>query len=50
MPRAKTNVIELLCNEGFEGAADLPRRVARGHGTTIDIDGLTYDRWSGPGA
>ena len=42
------NVIELFCSEGYEGAADLPRGPARGHGTTVDIDALSYDDWSLP--
>ena len=42
------NVIELFCTEGYEGAADLPRGPARGHGTTVDIDALSYDDWSLP--
>ena len=42
-------MIELFCKKGFEGAADLPRGVARGHDTTIDIDALRYDSWSLPG-
>ncbi len=44
------NVIELFCEEGFEGSADLPRGPARGHGNAIDIDALRYDSWSVPGA
>jgi len=44
------NVIELFCEKGFEGAADLPRGVAQGHGTTIDIGALRYASWSVPGA
>ncbi len=42
------NVIELFCHEGFEGASDLPRGPARGHGTTIDIDALRYSDWHLP--
>ena len=44
------NVIELFCDEGFEGADDLPRGPARGHGITLDIDALAYSEWRVPGA
>lgn len=43
------NVIELFCDSGFEGAADLPRGPSRGHGTTIDINSLSYTTWQLPG-
>ena len=43
------NVIELFCDGGHEGAADLPRGPSRGHGITIDIDALAYDTWRLPG-
>ena len=42
------NVIELFCHEGYEGAADLPRGPARGHGITIDIDSIAYSEWRLP--
>ena len=42
------NVIELFCDTGFEGAADLPKGPSRGHGTTIDIDALAYASWRLP--
>ena len=42
------NVIELFCHEGYEGAADLPRGPARGHGITIDIDAINYSEWHLP--
>ena len=42
------NVIELFCEAGYEGAADLPRGPARGHGITIDIDALRYTGWQVP--
>ena len=42
------NVIELFCPEGYEGADDLPRGPARGHGAAIDIDALTYSEWRVP--
>jgi catechol 2,3-dioxygenase-like lactoylglutathione lyase family enzyme len=42
------NVIELYCHGGFEGAEDLPRGPARGHGKTLDIDELRYDEWRVP--
>lgn len=44
------NVWELFCREGFEGANDLPRGPARGHGTAVDIDELRYDKWKMPDA
>lgn len=44
------NVIELFCDSGFEGAADLPKGPARGHGSAIDIDALGYADWSLPAA
>lgn len=42
------NVIELFCPEGYDGAADLPRGPARGHGVAIDIDALAYTDWRRP--
>lgn len=42
------NVIELFCTEGYAGAADLPRGPARGHGTTLDLNEISYDQWSVP--
>ncbi|HKP80041.1 MAG TPA: VOC family protein [Phenylobacterium sp.] len=43
------NAWELFCQEGFD-TAELPRGPARGHGTTVDIDALRYDRWKMPPA
>ena len=43
------NVIELFCDSGYDGAADLPRGPARGHGITLDIDELRYTGWRLPG-
>ena len=42
------NVIELFCDGGYDGAAELPRGPARGHGITIDIDELRYTDWDLP--
>ncbi len=42
------NVIELFCPEGYDGAEDLPRGPARGHGAAIDIDALVYSEWRLP--
>ena len=42
------NMIEMFCYEGYEGAEDMPRGPARGHGTAIDTDALRYDTWSVP--
>lgn len=42
------NVIELFCDSGYEGAAELPRGPARGHGITLDIDELRYTDWHLP--
>ncbi|MDA1326766.1 MAG: VOC family protein [Proteobacteria bacterium] len=42
------NVIELFCDSGYDGAADLPRGPARGHGITLDIDELRYTHWHIP--
>ena len=42
------NVIELFCPEGYDGADDLPRGPARGHGVAIDIDALAYSDWKRP--
>ncbi len=44
------NVIELYCEEGFAGADTLPQGPARGHGTAVDIDALSYERWNRPQA
>lgn len=43
------NVIELYCEGGYDGAADLPRGPARGHGTAVDVDRLGYTDWRVPG-
>ena len=43
------NVIELFCDGGYEGAANLPHGPSRGHGITIDIDLLSYTTWRLPG-
>jgi catechol 2,3-dioxygenase-like lactoylglutathione lyase family enzyme len=43
------NVIELYCHGGYEGAEDLPRGPAKGHGAAVDIDAIRYDSWSVPG-
>ena len=42
------NVWELFCEKGFEGADALPRGPARGHGVTVDLTALRYDRWNVP--
>jgi catechol 2,3-dioxygenase-like lactoylglutathione lyase family enzyme len=42
------NMIELFCERGFAGAADLPKGPPRGHGTTVDVDALRYDSWRLP--
>lgn len=42
------NVIELFCDSGYDGAAELPRGPARGHGITLDIDSLRYTDWHLP--
>jgi catechol 2,3-dioxygenase-like lactoylglutathione lyase family enzyme len=42
------NLIELYCEKGFKGAENLPRGPARGHGRTVDIDKLYYDKWQAP--
>ena len=42
------NVWELFCERGFESASELPRGAARGHGATVDIEALRYDRWKRP--
>jgi catechol 2,3-dioxygenase-like lactoylglutathione lyase family enzyme len=42
------NMIELFCEGGFPGAADLPKGPPRGHGTTVDVDALRYDSWRLP--
>ncbi len=43
------NNIGLYCLGGYEGAEDLPRGPAKGHGTAVDIDAISYDSWSVPG-
>lgn len=42
------NLVELYCEKGCEGAKDMPRGPARGHGVTIDVDELYYDKWQVP--
>jgi hypothetical protein len=42
------NIIELYCEKGFKGAAELPRGPARGHGRAVDIEGIYYDKWRVP--
>ncbi len=42
------NVIELFCHEGYEDPSSLSRGPARGHGTTVDIDAITYSEWRLP--
>ncbi len=42
------NIIELYCHEGLEGAEKLPQGPARGHGTAVDIDAISYSDWSLP--
>jgi catechol 2,3-dioxygenase-like lactoylglutathione lyase family enzyme len=42
------NLVELYCEKGFKGAADLPRGPARGHGRTVNVDTLYYDKWQAP--
>jgi catechol 2,3-dioxygenase-like lactoylglutathione lyase family enzyme len=42
------NLIEIYCERGFDGADQLPRGPARGHGIAIDIDQLYYDKWQVP--
>ena len=42
------NVIELFCPDGYEGADELPRGPARGHGAAIHIDALAYSEWRLP--
>jgi catechol 2,3-dioxygenase-like lactoylglutathione lyase family enzyme len=42
------NLLELYCESGYEGAADLPHGPARGHGRTVDIDALRYTTWKLP--
>jgi hypothetical protein len=42
------NMIELFCEHGFAGAADLPKGPPRGHGTTVDVEALRYDSWQLP--
>jgi catechol 2,3-dioxygenase-like lactoylglutathione lyase family enzyme len=44
------NVIELFCHGGYAGAKDLPRGPAQGHGTSLDIDSISYTTWKLPGA
>jgi catechol 2,3-dioxygenase-like lactoylglutathione lyase family enzyme len=42
------NLVEVYCEKGFKGAQDLPRGPARGHGRTVDIEQLYYDKWQVP--
>jgi catechol 2,3-dioxygenase-like lactoylglutathione lyase family enzyme len=42
------NMIELFCERGFAGTANLPKGPPRGHGTTVDVDALRYDTWQLP--
>ncbi len=42
------NLVELYCEKGFKGATDLPRGPARGHGRTVNVDTLYYDKWQVP--
>ncbi len=42
------NVIELYCEQGFKGAATLPKGPPRGHGTAVDIEALRYSEWKRP--
>ena len=42
------NVLELFCTEGYDGARDLPRGPARGHGTAVDIEKLRYSTFTVP--
>jgi catechol 2,3-dioxygenase-like lactoylglutathione lyase family enzyme len=42
------NLIEVYCEKGFKGAQDLPRGPARGHGRTVNVDELYYDKWQVP--
>jgi catechol 2,3-dioxygenase-like lactoylglutathione lyase family enzyme len=44
------NLIELYCERGFAGAADLPHGPPRGHGVAVDVDALRYAGWTTPGA
>ena len=43
------NLIELFCRSGYPGADQLPRSGPAGHGVTVDLGALWYDRWSLPG-
>ena len=42
------NLIELYCERGFKGAEDLPHGPPRGHGVTVDVDALRYERFTVP--
>jgi catechol 2,3-dioxygenase-like lactoylglutathione lyase family enzyme len=42
------NLIEVYCEKGFKGADKLPRGPARGHGRTVNVDELYYDKWQTP--
>lgn len=44
------NLIELYCEKGFKGADKLPRGPARGHGRTVNVDELYYEKWHVPDA
>jgi len=43
------NMIELFCKSGFPGADKLPKGPPRGHGATVDVETLRYDKWTRPG-
>lgn len=43
------NLIELFCKEGVPGADCLPKSGPAGHGITVDLGKLWYDRWQLPG-
>jgi catechol 2,3-dioxygenase-like lactoylglutathione lyase family enzyme len=43
------NLIELFCRNGYPGAEGLPRSGPAGHGVTVDLERLWYDRWRLPG-
>lgn len=42
------NLVELYCEKGCKGASEMPKGPARGHGVTIDVDKLYYDKWQVP--
>jgi catechol 2,3-dioxygenase-like lactoylglutathione lyase family enzyme len=43
------NLIELFCKEGVPGVERLPRSGPAGHGKTVDLGQLWYERWQLPG-